>query len=65
MTPAARERTDAALSATLRDPAYAARLGAAGMLAQAGSAAALAEVIAAQRGQVQDALRIVGLRRAG
>ena len=65
MTPAARDRTDAALSATLRDPAYAARLGAAGMLAQAGSAAALAEVIAAQRDQVQGALRIVGLRRAG
>lgn len=65
MAPAARQRVAAALSEVLRDPAYAARLGGAGMLAQAGSAEALAEVIAAQRDQVQTALRAVGLRRAG
>ncbi len=65
MPPGARDRMAAAMADTLRDPAYAARLGNAGMLAQAGSAAMLAEVIAMQRGQVQTALRTVGQRRAG
>ncbi|WP_255467549.1 tripartite tricarboxylate transporter substrate binding protein [Roseomonas sp. HF4] len=65
MPPGARERMAAALSDTLGDPAYAARLGNSGMQAQAGSALALAEVIAMQRSQVQTALRTVGPRRAG
>ncbi len=65
MPPAAREQMAPALSETLRDPAYAARLGTAGVLAQEGTASALSEVISMQRDQVQTALRTVGRRRAG
>jgi tripartite-type tricarboxylate transporter receptor subunit TctC len=65
MPAAARARVTEALGTALRDPGFAERLGAAGMLPQAGSAGALAEVIAAQRAQVQAALQAVGPRRAG
>lgn len=65
MPEAARQKVASALADALRDADYATRLGNAGMLPQAGTAAALAEVIATQRDQVQTALRTVGLRRAG
>lgn len=65
MPDAAQQKVTAALADALRDADYAVRLENAGMLPQAGTAAALAEVIALQRTQVQTALRTVGLRRAG
>ncbi|HWT09986.1 MAG TPA: tripartite tricarboxylate transporter substrate binding protein [Roseomonas sp.] len=65
MADATRQRVTEALAAVLRDPAYAQRLAGAGMQAQSGSAAALSEVIATQRAQVQTALRTVGPRRDG
>ena len=65
MPTAARMRVAEVLGPVLRGAGFAERLGAAGMSAQAGSAAALAEVIAAQRAQVQAALQTVGPRRAG
>ncbi|MEO3470543.1 tripartite tricarboxylate transporter substrate binding protein [Roseomonas sp. CAU 1739] len=65
MPEAARQKVAAALADALRDNDYAARLGQAGMVPQSGSAAALAEVIAKQRDQVQTAMRTIGARRAG
>lgn len=62
MPDALRDRIAAVIRSIVAAPALVDRLGQAGILARFGSAGELSDVIALQRRQVQDAVRVVGLR---
>lgn len=62
MPDALRDRLAAAIRAIVEQPALVERLGRAGILARFGAPQELADVIARQRNEVQQAVHVVGLR---